>query len=87
MPKWSMAPPARSIPAGDGRLTAEVRGEIEKEGNTIVVRRIHVTYLLKVKKAQQDTAIRAHGFHADHCPLARTIKSCVDISTELKMED
>jgi hypothetical protein len=25
--------------------------------------------------------------HADFCPVARTIKGCVDISTELQMED
>jgi hypothetical protein len=30
---------------------------------------------------------QVHGFHADKCPVARTISGCVDITTELKMED
>ena len=68
-------------------LTAEVRGEIEKDGNVLVIKRIHVTYHLKLKPEQRETAERVLGFHADKCPVARTIKGCVDISTKLNMED
>jgi uncharacterized OsmC-like protein len=68
-------------------LTAEVRGEIEKDGNVLVIKRIHVTYHLKLKPDQRETAERVLDFHADKCPVARTLKGCVDISTELNMED
>jgi len=68
-------------------LTAEVRGEIEKDGNVLVIKRIHVTYHLKLKSEQRETAERVLDFHADKCPVARTLKGCVDISTELNMED
>ena len=51
-----------------------------------MIRRIHVTYHLKVVKDKQEIAERVHGFHTDFCPVARTIKGCVDITTELKME-
>jgi organic hydroperoxide reductase OsmC/OhrA len=64
-----------------------VRGEIEKDGNVLVIKRIHVTYHLKLKPEQRETARRLLEFHADICPVARTIKGCVDISTELQMED
>jgi organic hydroperoxide reductase OsmC/OhrA len=77
---------AREIPAGEGRLISEARGEIEKDGKVLVIRRIHVTYLLKLKPEQQETAQKVHGFHADFCPVARSIKGSIDISTELKME-
>ncbi len=53
----------------------------------MVIKRIHVTYHLKLKPEQRETAERVHGVHADYCPVARTIKGCVDISTELHMED
>jgi len=53
----------------------------------LVIKRIHVTYHLKLKPDQRETAERVHGFHAEKCPVARTIKGCVDISTELVMED
>jgi organic hydroperoxide reductase OsmC/OhrA len=53
----------------------------------LVIRRIHVTYQLKLKPEQQETAQKVHGFHADFCPVARSIKGSIDISTELKMEN
>jgi uncharacterized OsmC-like protein len=53
----------------------------------LVIKRIHVTYHLKLKPDQRETAERVLEFHADKCPVARTIKGCVDITTELVMED
>lgn len=53
----------------------------------LIVRRIHVTYHLRLKPDQRETATRVHGFHADYCPVARTIRDCVDITTSLEMED
>jgi organic hydroperoxide reductase OsmC/OhrA len=53
----------------------------------MVIKRIHVTYHLKLKPEQRETAEKVHGFHADYCPVARTIKGCVEISTILNMED
>jgi organic hydroperoxide reductase OsmC/OhrA len=53
----------------------------------MVIKRIRVTYHLKLKPGQHETAEKVHGFHADYCPVARTIKGCVDITTELIMED
>jgi len=53
----------------------------------LVIRRIHVTYHLKLKPAQHETAQKVHGFHADFCPVARSIKGSIDVTTELKMED
>ncbi|MCH8292743.1 OsmC family protein [Candidatus Poribacteria bacterium] len=78
---------ARNIPAGEGQLYSEARGEVETEGNVLVIRRIHVTYHLKVDAKHRETASRVHGFHADHCPVARTIGGCVDITTELITEN
>jgi organic hydroperoxide reductase OsmC/OhrA len=68
-------------------LVSEARGEVEKDGNVLVIKRIHVSYHLKLNPEQRETAERVHGFHADKCPVARTIKDCVDITTELNMED
>jgi uncharacterized OsmC-like protein len=68
-------------------LTSDARGEIEKDGNVLVIKRIHVSYHLKLKPEHRETAERVLGFHADKCPVARTIKDCVAITTELNMED
>jgi uncharacterized OsmC-like protein len=53
----------------------------------LVIRRIHVKYTLKLKPEQHETAERVHGFHAEFCPVARTIGGCVVITTSLQMVD
>ncbi len=68
-------------------MVADAAGEVEKEGNVLVVKRIHVTYHLKIAPEHRETAARVHGFHADYCPVARTIRGCVAITTSLEMED
>lgn len=68
-------------------MTADVDGEIEKDGNVLIIKRIHVTYTLRLHPEQRDTAERVHGFHADFCPVARSIRDSIEISTELRMLD
>lgn len=56
-----------------------------------MVKRIHVTYHLAIDEAvHADEAKRAAidrvlGFHAERCPVARTIGGCVDITTSLEL--
>ncbi|MBK8899658.1 MAG: OsmC family protein [Anaerolineaceae bacterium] len=76
---------ARHIPAGDGFLTSETRGEVEKEGKVLVIKRIHVVYSLKTDEKNWETAVRVHEFHADFCPVARSIGGCIAITTELRL--
>ena len=60
-----------------------MRGEVEKEDDgVIVIRRIHVTYQLEADEAERETIDRVHGFHADKCPVYRTLKDSIDITTE-----
>jgi uncharacterized OsmC-like protein len=57
----------------------------------LVVKRIHVTYHLAVDETvsadekQRATIDRVLGFHAERCPVARTIGGCVDITTSLEL--
>jgi uncharacterized OsmC-like protein len=53
----------------------------------LIIKRIHVTYHLKAAADQRETIERVHGFHADFCPVARTISGCVDITTSLEIEE
>ena len=63
-----------------------MKGQVEKEENILIIKRIFVTYHLKVADGHRDTAKRVHGFHADYCPVARSIRDCIDIKTFLNME-
>ncbi len=51
-----------------------------------MIRRIHVVLKLKAEESQRETAIRVHGFYADKCPVYRTLKPAIAITTELIFE-
>jgi uncharacterized OsmC-like protein len=53
----------------------------------LIIRRVQVRYHLKVEAAKREIADRVLGFHAERCPVARTLTPCVAISTALEMED
>ena len=58
-------------------------GEIEKDEGVLVIRRIHVKMLLKAKEEQRATAERVHGMYAERCPVYRSLRDAIAISTEL----
>ena len=64
-----------------------MRGEVGKEDGVLVIRRIHVTYRLKAGEEHRETVERVHGMHADRCPVYRTLKSAIDITTEYVLEE
>jgi uncharacterized OsmC-like protein len=49
----------------------------------LIIRRIHVQFKLTARSSDRETAERVHGFFANKCPLYRTLKDCVAITTEL----
>jgi uncharacterized OsmC-like protein len=53
----------------------------------LVIRRIHVQYQLKLDANSRENAERVVGFHADFCPVARTLKGCIEISTSLDIAE
>jgi uncharacterized OsmC-like protein len=65
---------------------AEAVGEIEKEEGVIVIKRIHVRMLLKAKEEHRATAERVHGMYADRCPVYRSLRDAITMTTELVFE-
>lgn len=66
---------------------SETVGEVELEDNVLVIRRIHVVLRLKAREADRETAIRVHGFFAGRCPIYRTLKPAIAMTTELVFEE
>ena len=61
------------------------RGEIELDGKVLVIRRIHVTYRgVTVADDQRDAFERALGTHADGCPVARSLRDAIAITTSFE---
>ena len=72
---------ARKIDASDGRLTADVRGEVENEDGVLVIRRIHVEFTLRAPEDARVTVDRVHGFYADKCPVYRSLHGAIQITS------
>jgi hypothetical protein len=56
---------ARQIDASNGKLTADVTGEVEKEEGVLVIRRIHVAMRLVAPGEVKEMVERVHGV-TDH---------------------
>jgi uncharacterized OsmC-like protein len=56
------------------------------EDNVLVIRRIQVRMRLKADENQWETASRVHGIFADKCPVYRSLKAAITITTELILE-
>jgi len=63
-----------------------VRGEVEKQGGVMVVRRIRVVYELKAEERHRETVERVHDFHKEKCPVYLSIHEAIDITTKFEME-
>jgi uncharacterized OsmC-like protein len=72
---------ARQIDASNGRLTAEVTGEVEKEEGVLVIRRIHVAMRLAAPGEVKETVERVHGIYAMRCPLYRTLHKAIQLTS------
>jgi uncharacterized OsmC-like protein len=76
---------ARQIDASGGRLTAEVTGEVETEDGVLVIRRINVAMRLAADEKSREVVERVHGFYAMNCPLYRTLRSAIALSSTVEI--
>ena len=72
---------ARHIDASNGKLVAEVTGEVDEEEGVLVIRRIHVAMRLVAPEESRDTVERVHGIYAMRCPLYRTLHQAIQLSS------
>jgi len=72
---------ARQIDASNGKLIAEVTGEVEKDEGVLVIRRIHVDMRLVAPEEVRETVERVHGIYAMRCPLYRTLHHAIELAS------
>jgi len=72
---------ARQIDASNGRLTADVTGEVETEDGILVIRRIHVAMRLAAPGDVREKVERVHETYAMHCPLFRTLHNAIQLTS------
>ncbi len=71
------------IDASEGRLTADVTGEVETEDGVLVIRCIHVAMRLMASEQVQvrETVERVHGLYPMRCPLYRTLHKAIQLTS------
>jgi uncharacterized OsmC-like protein len=72
---------ARHIDASNGKLVAEVTGEVESEEGVLVILRIHVAMQLAAPEQSRDVVERVHGIYAMRCPLFRTLHNTIQLTS------
>jgi uncharacterized OsmC-like protein len=76
---------ARQIDASNGRLTADVTGEVETEEGVLVIRRIHVAMRLVAPEESRGSVERVHGIYAMRCPLYRTLHEAIQLTSSFEL--
>jgi uncharacterized OsmC-like protein len=66
-------------------LVSEAVGEIELDGNILVIRRISVHYKLRAPESAREIIERVHDMHAERCPVARSIRAAIEIRTSFEL--
>ncbi len=72
---------ARHIDASNGKLVAEVTGEVETDEGVLVIRRIHVEMRLIGPEQNREVVERVHGIYAMRCPLFRTLRNAIQLTS------
>jgi len=76
---------ARQIDASNGKLTADVTGEVEQEDGVLVIRRVHVAMRLVAPEQVRETVERTHGIYAMRCPLYRTLHKAIELTSSYEL--
>lgn len=74
------------MPLENAGLTAQSVGEIELEGKVLVIKRIKTTFTLTAPEEHRETIERVLGVYADSCPVARSVKDSIGITSELNLK-
>ena len=50
-----------------------------------MIKRIHAHYRLQASEDQRPVIERVHAMHADRCPVARSLKGAIAVSTSFEL--
>jgi uncharacterized OsmC-like protein len=76
---------ARQVSFDADSLYADLAGAIETENKVLVCKRIAITLHLTADEKDRETIERVLEVYEDGCPVARSIKSSIEITSELDL--
>ena len=66
-------------------MKARARGEVENEDGVLVIKRIHVELTVITSELERATIERVHNLFADKCPVYRSLKAAIQITTNFRI--
>ena len=66
-------------------ISAETMGEVEVERKVLVIKRIKQVFHVTADEEDRETIERVLEVYADGCPVARSVKESIEISSELDL--
>ena len=76
---------ARNLDASQGRLRAQVTGDIESDRGVLVIRKVHVHFLLQATESNRDAVERVHRVYAEKCPVYKTLRPAFEITSDFEL--
>ena len=76
---------ARKIDASNGKLKADVTGEVEQEEGVLVIKRVQVSMRLQAGEENRQTIERVHEMYAMNCPLYRTLHNAIQLTSSYEL--
>ena len=76
---------ARQISTDEGRASCVVSGEVETEEGVLIIKRIHVAFTIFATEDKRETIERVHGIFAGKCPVYRSLRSAIQITSSFEL--
>ncbi len=66
-------------------LGADTVGEVELQGKVLLIKRVKQTFHLAANERDRETIERVLEVYADSCPVARSVKDSIEITSKLDL--
>ncbi len=66
-------------------LGADTVGEVELQGKVLLIKRVKQTFHLAANERDRETIERVLEVYADSCPVARSVKDSIEITSKLNL--
>jgi uncharacterized OsmC-like protein len=66
-------------------LGADTVGEVELQGKVLVIKRVKQSFHLAANERDRETIERVLEVYADSCPVARSVKDSIEITSKLEL--
>jgi len=76
---------ARGISPDEGRASCIANGEVETEQGVLMIRRIHIAFVIAAPEEKRETIDRVHSVFAAKCPVYRSLHPQIQITSSFEL--